>query len=242
MSHIVANGFFFDATNNVILDTFVMSQDSGNYTTSGIGIYMPGHCEGCCINNGEVFAFHNSMALGSGGAGRTSNPSFNNFVNVFFNDSYVADTINFGYELQFVNCDWSNGTIPGGDNGLSITNGDILKFVNCDFVICGGHGCLVNGGSNVIFNGCSFISNCQIATANTRSGLALGAGVSDFVVRGCIAKNDTALGSANQQFGIVVTAGGSNRYIIDGNLVSTNATGGVQDGGTGINKFVGNNF
>jgi hypothetical protein len=242
-SSVVNVGFFFDVTNNIVLNTFVFSEDSGNFHTSGIGIYMPGACQGCLISNGEVFAFNRSLSIG-GVSGLANAPAYCQFMSTYFNDGWQQDLINTGYDLSFVECEWSNGTKPGGDNGLGIASGDLLKFTNCDFVLCGEHGCLVQAGvTNTSFVGCSFISNSQLAGSGASSGLVFGANATDFVVEGCIAKNDTNISAtANQKYGILVSSGTSDRYIISGNLVSTNVIGGVLDGGSGVNKSVTANF
>jgi hypothetical protein len=242
-SSVVNNGFFFDATSNVVLNTFDFSEDAGNYHTSGIGIYMPGACQGCLISNGEIFSFNRSLSLG-GVSGLANAPAYCQFMATYFNNGWQQDLISTGYDLSFVECEWSNGAKPGGDNGLGITGGDLMKFTNCDFVICGAHGCLVQAGvTNTAFVACSFISNSQLAGSGVSSGLVFGAAVTDFVVQGCIVKNDSNIsGTANQKYGILVSAGASDRYIIQGNLISTNVTGGVLDSGTGLNKLVSGNF
>jgi hypothetical protein len=240
---VVNVAFFFDVTNNIVLNTFVFSEDSGNFHTSGIGIYMPGACQGCLISNGEVFQFNRSMSLG-GVSGLANAPAYCQFMSTYFNDGWQQDLISTGYDLSFVECEWSNGAKPGGDNGLGIVGGDLMKFTNCDFVICGSHGCLVQAGvTNTSFVDCSFIGNSQLAGSGASSGLVFGANATDFIVKGCIAKNDTNISAtANQKFGILVSSGTSDRYIISGNLVSTNVTGGVSDGGSGVNKSVTANF
>ena len=55
----------------------------------------------------------------------------------------------------------------------------------------------------------------------------------------CIAHD--ALHSGVQGHGIAVAAGASDRYVIQGDLVSGNNVAGISDNGTGMNKMMHNN-
>jgi len=88
--------------------------------------------------------------------------------------------------------------------------------------------------------GWGVVSGCRIAssgtvTASVYDGILVDADVSYLQI------HDNHSGGGNQNYGVRVATGASDHYIITNNLVVDNATGGVEDDGTGVNKTVSGN-
>lgn len=98
---------------------------------------------------------------------------------------------------------------------------------------------LQNGPEHIQVVGSYIALNSQNGSGNNH-GIAVAAGASHFI----IANNEighVATGSGQQGYGVIVNAGGSDFYNIANNIVQGNATGGVNDGGTGTNKTISGN-
>lgn len=104
------------------------------------------------------------------------------------------------------------------------------------------HGVLLGSGPRFVTITASSIQSNSSKTSGANDGFRAEAGADDFVVQGCHLGFDPEIGSSQQNYGARVEAGNSDRYIIADNLVSGNVTGGVLDGGTGVNKRVANNY
>lgn len=172
-----------------------------------------------------VFCFFDTLLLDS---------STDNGV-IFYGSYLIAD-------IQFVNC-WAAGS---GQNGVILSN-TLTNGVSWKGGVVRDNG--YNGFSlgsvlNMQIEGVSVFNNSKTGSG-TYHGIAVSAGVSNFSIRGGfsgLGGYDGAKGTANYQgYGVLVSAGASNNYIIADVLTIGNVTGGVSDGGTGANKFVGNN-
>ena len=91
------------------------------------------------------------------------------------------------------------------------------------------------------------ITGCIISGNNRandgKSGIYVIAGTTDFVIQGNTIGKGTASGfDGTQARPVIVEVGASDRYIIKNNLIQGNTTNSVQDGGTGVNKAVGENY
>jgi hypothetical protein len=207
---------------------------------------MTGACSGCVISFGECFRSYFPLVLGGGGVGINNNPHYCKFHGVYFDSGTREAFIQEAYECTFIDCWFSNGRNIGGAGhfpGANVSGGSGIHFIGGEAFSCGSHGYIVNVGTNVTFNGVSAISNSNTAGSGTAHGITVAAGITDFSIIGCVCKNISSMsGTSNQGWGIIVVSGSSNRYIISGNLVSTNVTGGVSDGGSGVNKSVTANF
>ena len=236
-------GFNFDTTGNVELGSFNITQAGTPALTAGGGIIITGPAQGLTILNGESYGCFSPLVMGGSAGGITGNPAYCHFSDVFFDSGTQSARIAEAYETTFVDCWFSNGRSGGGFNGLQISAGSGIKFIGCEAVACGSNGFALLGGKNVAFSGCSAIANSITAGSAGAHGFNVSANVNDFIIRDCIAKNDTTInGTANQGWGILINSGTSDRYIVQGNLVSTNVTAGVLDLGSGSNKLVANNY
>lgn len=138
------------------------------------------------------------------------------------------------------------GCFIGGSTGygLSVLNGgDAIELVGNNFDRDAISGVYLNTtAKGILIANNNFVSNNYSNSANDH-GISIAAGVSDFVITGNRFTNSPyAMYTGHQKYGIYVANGASDRYIITNNLVSGNETGGVYDGGTGVNKNVSNNF
>jgi len=92
------------------------------------------------------------------------------------------------------------------------------------------------GPLNILFSDCQGIGNSR-TTPSTSAGLLLLGGASRFqIIGGFYAQ---AFTFANRQnYGIAIVGGASDNYTIIGPVVTPNATGGLTDGGTGLNRVI----
>jgi hypothetical protein len=127
-----------------------------------------------------------------------------------------------------------------GGPGINLNNAIDYRFVACDIMASVSNGINLNSG-------CQYtkISDCTISQ-NGGSGIAVAAGVTDFIVQGNNlgpAQIHTGFWSVQSQTnGITIATGASDRYIVADNLVSGNGGAGVVDNGSGVNKRVANNY
>ena len=238
-----------NAASNINVDNCTFGAGSTPPSSTSIGLSMTGACQGNNFTNIELSNWWFPAIIGGGASGIANNPAFCKFVNVYFDsgvrEAYFAEM----YECDFTNCWFSNGAIAavssvGSSPGCNIVAGSGIHLRGGQAYNCGSHGYIVDAGvSNVTFNGVSAISNSHSAGSGVAHGITISAGISDFSIIGCVCKNITSESStANQGWGIIVVASTNDRYIIQGNLVTPNVTGGVSDGGTGLNKSVTANF
>jgi len=137
--------------------------------------------------------------------------------------------------INFVNC-WA------GDNthGVNIAGGDGIRFIGLKCVLNAGHGFIFAGGKDNILQDSDIVSN-NTPDLPGFHGIEVAAGVSGFNIINNRAGNiweDVGY----QRYGIHVEPGASDNYIITGNDLRNNVTGGLSDGGTGVNKDVSDNL
>jgi hypothetical protein len=237
--------FWINTSSNIDLDNFSFTNTATPPSTS-CALQMTGPSQGNTICNGECYQSYFPLILGGGGVGIANNPAYCKFVNVFFDSGTREAFIQEAYEVTFVDCWHSNGRNVGGAGnfpGANISGGSGIHYIGGQAFSCGSHGYVVNAGTNITFNGVSAISNSNTAGLGSAHGITIAAGITDFSIIGCTCKNISSMsGTSNQGWGIIVVAGASDRYIIHGNLISTNVTGGVSDAGAGVNKLVAGNF
>lgn len=102
------------------------------------------------------------------------------------------------------------------------------------------HGILLYAGPrNVIINANHIGANSQ-AQSGAYHGITVGGGAQRFTITNNHI-GQLAHGGSTQGYGVIVQSGSSDRYVISGNLVSENISGGVADGGSGTNKWVAGN-
>lgn len=200
------------------------------------GIRLVNKAEAIIFTDGDVIGGQYAMTTAASSYSLGVRPAYNSFTGVYFDSSDNGVVLDKNVATRFENCWFSNRP----SNGLTITaDNEDLSFINCHFINSWRNGCFVNAGIvGLRFNGCTFSGNNK--EGSTYDGLQFAANVTDFVVQGC--KAGGTLGFGTQRFGVHVNAGTSDRYIIADNLIEGNITAGVQDGGTGSNKRVADNY
>lgn len=133
------------------------------------------------------------------------------------------------------------------ENGVSISTSFTgnLAFTNNDIRQNAKHGILVNGGKDVVITGGVVGNNSQEA-AGSYNGIAVHKNVSHFTITGVRSGTivlPSGMPSATQKYGISIGSGGSADYfVVTGNNLTGNVTGGLNDGSSGTNKVVANNL
>jgi len=136
--------------------------------------------------------------------------------------------------LTFTNC-WVGSN---AQQGVIIYSGKGIRFVALKAVQNDSYGVLFQGGSDNALEDSDVWDNDKDGSGD--HGVGVAAGVSGFTIKGNRIGNVEGIGS--QGYGIIVHAGVSNNYIIMENDCRSNVTGGILDGGTGVNKEVAHNI
>lgn len=137
---------------------------------------------------------------------------------------------------------WMSSALSGNNVTLTSAYKGEGGFFNCNIRGAAQHGVLHEGGVGVQFIGNKYVDNGQ-AAIGTYSNHAVGSGVSGFQIIANQFLPTASQLAQNAKYPVVVNAGASDGYVIANNLTRGHATSGViQDGGTGVNKYVGNNF
>jgi len=199
------------------------------------GIRLQDQCEAIILSNADVLGGRYPMILDATVNAIGKRPAYNKFSQIYFDSSNNGALVKNSVEIDFTACWFSNRP----NDGLTIIDSQSIKLTGGGAINCGGNGVGINSGSKFIS-----IVNFTASGNNTRNigahGIGIESNTSDFVITNC--RLGGTLGFGTQQYGVILNAGTSNRYSITNNLVSGNSLGGVSDGGTGVNKFVANNF
>lgn len=235
------SGILLGDTVGVATDTFLSNGTiaacaNGLLIIAVSGLYSSNLSILACTNNGVYV-----------NAGTTFPALFMFFTNV------LADTCtNYGWLFEsagafisgiFIDNSWAaaNG-LSGIRFSTSLLNGAQVQGSNIR--ANQEHGVLIAAGTNVSVKDNEIFNN-SLKTSTVYHGVAVAAGVGDFVVDGNISGQggyDFQVGGINQQgYGVFVAVGASDRYMIINNRCPANGTGAVSDGGAGVNKTVSNN-
>ena len=212
---------------NVLLTNVSAANTVTNTFTSTASLYIFGNTTGCIIQGGEWYgASGQALFYSSTGPG--------NFIkSAYFDSGSTGAEIATASLLSITGSWFSNGRTGGGFPGLQITAGDSITIQGSIFDNSGNDGLLITGGTHIVVTG-NEANNNGVTTAG-KHGIEVAANVTDFNIT-----NNIAVGNAG--FGIIVDTGTSNRYIITGNLITSNTGGGVSDGGSGASKTVSGNW
>ena len=239
----------------------VLLGDTGTGSNGAVGdlIMSNGLLSGCgkgiVANNLSGFYWDNVDVFGSITAGITFAPTntsnqtctFGLLVNI------LADSTSNGPGWLFngngIIADLSLSNCWGASNhsmGFDFTSGmNSVKLVNCIATNNQQNGFEVRATGNVIFVSCAAEAN-SVASSATYHGFNIEANVSGFQILDCISGGvgfEVASGGTNQQgYGIAVQAGTGDAFIITGNRLPLNITGGLTNGASGANVVVTNNI
>ncbi len=232
-------GVLCQTVNDLYFSKFIIN--AGSAAGSLGGIRLVDKCEAINFTDGDILLGAFPITTTATVYGIGTRPAYCTFTGVYFDSATGAAQLDKIVESTFVGCWFSNGRSGGGSAGAVLQQTDSLSFVACRFFNCGSTGCNVSANAKrTVFSACMFESNSVTAGVGVAHGLSISANTTDFTISHCIAHN--GLFTGQQGYGINVAAGTSDRYVITGNLVSGNATGGVNDGGSGLNKSVAANF
>lgn len=201
------------------------------------GIRLTNHCEAIVFSDGDVIGGEYALVTTATTNSNGVRPEYNKFTSVYFDSSIHGVDCQNSAEFDFNDC-WFSG--PGGQAGY-FHNVDGFKFTGGQAYDAGGYGLVFEGTSapatNIVVNGMSIRGN-GTSSSGTYSGLLFKAGAIKFNVSHCIG-DDSGVGAGTQKFAVEIQTGASDRYVVSGNRFTSSQ---VSDGGTGSNKFVGNNF
>jgi hypothetical protein len=220
-------------TNDVAVNNFVFH---ANNTTVDALIKLSDGVEALMMSNGDVLSGLYSLFTSATSYTARLHPAFCKFVNVYFDSSANGVNVDKADGFTFSGCWFSNSAA----NGVNVTQADDTRFIGCDIVHNLGHGAVLASAANTkrtIFSGCNISAN-NVSNAGA-DGIAVAAGVSNFVISGCIMTNNYGtVATGNQRYGINIVAGASDNYLIINNNLLGNVTAGLLDGGSGIVKQI----
>ena len=245
-SHTLCNSNFTDCTAsaiyintavNILCDSFkIINTDLIKCSLGCIRLF--GRVEGCNFVNGQTFQGQYGLILEGLVYSFNNVPQFNKFHCLYLDSSKNGNClIEKCMETDFIDC-WFSTT---DENGIYVNNADGVRFTGGGVLNCTKRGALIQStAKRITFKNFMSRSN-SVGSPNVYSGIVFAPNTTDFIVEGCTLTNSVVV-YGTQKYGVEVLAGTSDRYIIANNLVSGNGTGGVGDSGTGVNKFVSNNF
>lgn len=220
-----------------ITQTFIKGVDPSNKCKAAIQV----------LGTGAMYMDFVSVLFSE--AGILMDPTGTDQVNALFFTNCVFDSGTYGMRaapgasarvgfLTSTGCSYTSNSV----NGIYLEgSGNIedMSFNGDKIINNGQHGVNMANGADIFIKGCSILGNSQ-GSSNTYSGIKVAADKNSFQIVGNRI-GQTVSFSNTQKYAIEIAAGTSNKYIIVGNDLTTNATGSISDGGTGTNKkIVGN--
>jgi hypothetical protein len=222
-------GLYVQSLNDLFVSRFIMN--AGNATRGALGgIRLIDKVEAFICSDGDILLGAYSLTTEATSYALGVRPAYNNFTNVFFDSAANSASISKIVETEFVGCWFSNGRSGGGAAGANISTAQGLRFVSCRFFNSGAQGCVVQASvTDIAFIGCSFQSNSVTGGAGVHHGLQFLDNTQQFQVIGCTASNGLYTGT--QGYGIFIGSG-CDKFVVSGNNVDGNATGGILNGAT----------
>ena len=236
----VSAGLICDSLNDVFISQFIMN--AGNATNGALGgIRLLNKCEAFIATDGDILLGVYSITTDATSYSVGNRPAYCNFTNIFFDSAANGAIINKMVETEFVGCWFSGGRSGSGNNGLTITNSDSLRFTNTRWDNNGASGCYVASTAvRTVFTACKFEGNSVTAGAGAADGLLIEPNTQHFQILGCQAHN--GLIGGQQRYGINISSG-CDYFIVQNNDTVGNYTGGiVNSSGTSATKLVANNL
>lgn len=191
----------------------------------------------CALING-AYGFRATDTINNG----SSYPTWHYFTNCDFDHPAVTGCMLSAGEDFNASQIWVSSSLAG--NGVNFTSayrgeGGITK----SNIRGNAHaGVLHDGGRGMVFAGNDYVDNGQ-ATDNTYSNHIVGAGVSGFQIVNNRFIPTTGQIAQKAKYPVLINSGASDGYVITGNLSKGHGTAGtIQDGGTGVNKVIANNY
>lgn len=223
-------GIEVNTCNDVFIRTFTMNAGA---ITRGLlgGLRLQEKAEAVVVCDGDIINGNRAFTSDATVFGEGTRPAYNSFVNVYFDFGELGMTVNKCVEMQFTNCWFSHGRYGSGYPGCTVSNSEGILFDGCMFMGNGAEGCVVEAtSSDITFTGSRFNSNSMTAGAGAAAGLRFADNCANFKVLGCTATNGRFAGQ--QSYGVSIGTGCAD-YVVVGNDVAGNLTGGILDNGTG---------
>lgn len=199
------------------------------------GIRLRDKVEAVVVSVGDVIGGKYSLRTEAANYAPNARPAYNRFVAVYFDSADEGVELDNVIEFDFIGSWFSNR--PG--NGIRLLRVDGVRFTGGGAINSAKNGAVISKDAKFVsFNAFAARGNGTLAPGRY-AGIEAEPGATDFSIT-----NSTlggTLGFGSQGYGVRVRKGSSDRYIVTGNLVSGNATAGVEDGGTGASKTVASN-
>jgi len=232
-------GVYVDGGNDHFLTNVIMDNPPGSQPLAGVDI----------VNSDATWMLNDDFI--HSGYGLLMNPPAGKHITWCFIMNSAFDTnANDGIFINPAAGSTVYGTTFTGDwtatnSGQGVRFGttgtiDGMHFIGHRSFNNSQNGFLLGGGANTQLQSV-FVSGNSQASAGTYHGIAVAAGVSQFDIRN--SRSGQAAGFGNTQgWGLLINAGASNNYVVVGNDLTGNATGGFSDGGTGTSKQTSGNL
>lgn len=227
-----------NAQGGMFIDNLLCAISTLGTPTAGIKITNAGALQ---LDNSNIVSqgFDLLIAPGTGqsvGAIYCNNTYFDTAINgIVITPSGNGNVVRVRFDSCWF-CSHSGNGVFIQNNGTGEIGG--VHFIDCMGMFCTGEGIIVVPGTGSLITDMSVIGGTFSENA---TGISLAAGQTNFTIMGATAgAGGGSLG--NSGTGIFVPNGASDHYIISNNRTQSNGVAGVTDGGTGSNKFVGQNI
>lgn len=213
---------------------------SGTHGPTTYGLYIGSYTEGVYVNGAQFASAGIDVGVNIvNDLASPRSPENLWFHRVVCDTNFVSGLqISAAYSANFVDC-WFAGAQTS--HGVLIVGGTDITFSACRVHNNAKDGFrIADPASFITINGGCAIFDNAISSHNNFSGVSILPGCSNFAITD---NRFSRTGASNyQQYSVVVFFGASDRYIISNNNLFGYMTAGILDGGSGVNKFVGNNI
>ncbi|MFM9902152.1 MAG: hypothetical protein ACKVOT_14165 [Polaromonas sp.] len=195
------------------------------------GVRLFNKVEAFILSDGDVIGGTYSMTTDASQYAVGNRPAYNKFTNIYFDSADEGGLWNNSVEFDFISCWLSNRPNHGG----VLERVENIRFIGGGAVNCAKAGLIISAlAKNVRLSAGFAAAGNSTSAPNAYDGIQVEAGATDFHLD--VQAGET-LGFGTQRYGVSVGVGASDRYSIRGD-VTGNATAGIFDGGTGIEKLI----
>jgi hypothetical protein len=226
------------ASGTVTSEVFKNGSIEGSAAFAGFMVELDSGCDTISFENCQFVqvSLGDSQCLMIHNTSTSNDPQWIKFTDCTFEAGLTKEAvvITQGILINFEGCQHATSKVAydvSGTKALTIRDNKIVGMQN--------EAIILSGGTNIRISG-NRIADTSLAANGGSNAIRTAANITDF----SIVDNDftTILASANQPFqNIVIPAGTSDRYWITGNTFANFNGVGLNDGGTGTNKFIHSN-
>lgn len=200
------------------------------------GFRLTNKVEAFNATDGDVIGGVYSMTTDAASFAPYVRPAYCKFTNIYMDSADEGVALDKAVEFDFISCWFSNRPA----RGIVLYETDGIRFNGGGAVNCHTNGMFITAeAKRTVVTNFAARGN-SVADAGEHAGILVAAGTTDFTIAACTLGG--SIGFGTQSWGVAVEVGASDRYSIVNNLVDGNTVGGVQDGGTGVNKAVERNY